>query len=234
MPRRNKYQMRTPVVALGYIHPGLVRHEFTDSLLGVAEVTPFAFRLSASSPRPATSRNLLIQDFLARGAEWLFMVDTDMSFPRDTLQRLLATAAKQAPERPIAVSAVNYAWDANTAELTPVTLLYDPVEDRYLGSDLYPDDGKPFRIDATGPACMVVHRKILEDIKELNETPPSYWFYDLCQDGWFTGNDLTFCDRLRRAGYELWVDPEVTTGHVKSITFDKRMYRARREQRFGF
>src|SRR3990167_4556314 len=168
MPKPNKYRNRERIkVALGYIHPGTVRHEFTDSLLGVAEVTPFAFRLSASSPRPATSRNLLIEDFLKRDCPWLFMVDTDMSFEPDTVAQLAATARQVAPGRPIAVSAVNYAYDANTAELTPVTLLYDVVTDRYIGSHLYPDDDKPFRIDATGPACMLVHRKILEDIKAL-------------------------------------------------------------------
>ena len=230
-----KHQIKKPLsVAVGYIHPGLVHAHFMDSLLGVAERTPFAHRIPASSPRPVTSRNLVIEEFLKTDTTWLFMVDTDMTFQGDTVARLAATATKQGLGRPIAVSAVNYAYDANTAELTPVTLLYDAKADRYLGSHLYPDDGKPFRIDAAGPACMLVHRKVLEDIRRLDETGPSYWFYDLAADNWFTGNDLTFCDRLRRAGHELWVDPEVTTGHIKQIAFDKRMYEAQRKVRFGF
>ena len=230
-PRKPK---ATPSVSLAYIHPGRVHEGFTASLLAVAERTPFASKHAASSPRPTTSRNLVIEDFLNTSHTWLFMVDTDMTFPEDTVERLLATATKRGSGGPIAVSAVNYAYDANTAELAPVLMFYNDTADRYVGSRLYPDDGKPFRIDATGPACMLIHRQILEDIRGLDETGPSYWFYDQAKDDWFTGNDIVFCDRLRRAGHQIWVDPTLTTGHIKEIAFDRTLYLAQRAAHFGF
>jgi hypothetical protein len=30
----------------------------------------------------------------------------------------------------------------------------------------------------------------------------------------YIGEDFLFCDRAREAGYEVWVDPSITLGHM--------------------
>src|SRR5438034_7892772 len=53
-----------------------------------------------SGPNISTPRNLVVRDFLDGNlAPWLFMADTDMVFPGDTADRLIAAA--DPAERPV-------------------------------------------------------------------------------------------------------------------------------------
>src|SRR5258707_2607111 len=80
---------------IGFCHPGTVRAEFCASLISTAVEgkTPLdAVLMLESGPNISTARNKICADFLTRPAPWLLMVDTDMVFAADALDRLIDAA----------------------------------------------------------------------------------------------------------------------------------------------
>jgi hypothetical protein len=101
---------------IGYCHPGTVRAEFCASLVATAMEgkTPLDAVLTlASGPNISTARNRIVADFLTRQhAPWLLMVDTDMVFAGDALDRLIAAA--HPVERPI-IGGLCFSQDGDTS-----------------------------------------------------------------------------------------------------------------------
>jgi GT2 family glycosyltransferase len=101
---------------IGYCHPGTVRAEFCASLVATAMEgkTPLDAVLTlASGPNISTARNRIVADFLTRQhAPWLLMVDTDMVFAGDALDRLIAAA--HPVERPI-LGGLCFSQDGDTS-----------------------------------------------------------------------------------------------------------------------
>lgn len=168
------------------------------------------------------SRNKLAQQALDNGAEWLFMVDSDMGFERDTLDRLLACADPQT--RPV-VGALCFA----NRELapdgmggmhtfpSPTILMWRLQEDgvwRFQGIDHYPVNSL-IRVGATGAACILIHRSALERIAERFGP---VWFDRVADSGGgLMGEDISFCWRLQELDIPLWMHTGVRTTHFKSI-----------------
>src|SRR5579872_914160 len=93
--------MTSPTVAVGYVHSGVVHHEFLRFVVGLlardfgAEqhvVVGGSLIGTSMAASLAHSRNTQVEEFLAGLEEWLWMVDTDESFEPDALARLLASA----------------------------------------------------------------------------------------------------------------------------------------------
>ena len=70
--------------------------------------------------------------------------------------------------------------------------------------DEYP--GEPFEIAGCGFACVLIKTEVLKAVNTYFKTcflPEAEW-----------GEDLTFCRRARKMGYEIWADPFVQLGHI--------------------
>lgn len=68
----------------------------------------------------------------------------------------------------------------------------------------------PFKVNVASNGMMLVKMDVFNNI----EWP--YWKTDI-QENVKTGADIYFCDKARKAGYDLWVDPKVTCGHFKMV-----------------
>ena len=90
---------RTPPdhAAVGYVHGATVTAGFLASVLGMLR-KPGGTRVDVvlaapSGPNISEARNLLVRRFLDEcRAPWLWMLDTDMVFAADALDRLVAAA----------------------------------------------------------------------------------------------------------------------------------------------
>jgi hypothetical protein len=80
------------------------------------------------------------------------------------------------------------------------------------------------RAKRVATAFMLVQRKVFEDLIAAH---PEWDYYEHRQDKHlnavfdfkvtdegYIGEDFLFCDRAREAGYEVWVDPTITLGHM--------------------
>jgi hypothetical protein len=173
----------------------------------------------------AGPRNTVVRKFLAKSkADWLWMIDTDMSFPPDTLDRLLEYADKD--EAPI-VGALCFGIDGD--DLFPT--LYDLTEHdgspRTIRYWEYPEQSM-FQVTATGAACMLVHRRVFEAILERSFSRAFPWFQETEMDGNPVGEDVTFCIRAGLCEFPVFVNTSVTIGHQKPTVLTEDKYLAQR------
>lgn len=201
-------------VCVAYAHPGTVRAEFADSLFALLNRYQVKSRICMQSgPRIATTRNNLIRAFLDdTTAEWLWMVDTDMTFEPDVLERLLAC------DVPV-VGALCFARDKDSCYPTIYTQDGKGFIERMYD---YPQD-ELLEVDATGAACLLIHRSALERIG-VNNKEPYRWFADTSFEGREIGEDITFCLRCWQLNIPVHVHSGVRVGHIKDVIIDEQTY----------
>lgn len=226
-------------VAIGYCRPRLVEGMFAESLLAtcIADLrsgSPAIVGLIPvrSSCNVSAARNAIVEQFLASPAEWLWMIDTDMVFPLDTLDRLLAAAH---PVHAPIVGGLCFGMDGDGSlyptmyailpdDATPVARFTDWPRDELV------------RVDATGAACILIHRTVLENIRERagRDWSPVYpWFQErehvtpAAQVR--VSEDVTLCLRAAACGHPIHVHTGIEIGHMKEQLLTADLYQATRE-----
>lgn len=160
--------------------------------------------LHCGAGRLPSVRNAAVRLFLdSSGLEMLWMIDSDMGFAPDTLDRLIAC------DRVVTGALCQGLATAGPDGLfgsvgRPFHTVYGP---RNLPMDFEPDTLTP--VYATGAACLLVHRTILETIG-------ARWFDPIeGPNGEPLGEDLSFCARVRRTGHSPYVHTGVRTSHYQ-------------------
>jgi GT2 family glycosyltransferase len=168
------------------------------------------------------SRNETVAEFLASPTAWLWWLDTDMGFGRDTLDQLANRA--HTTDRPI-VGALCFTWRQITPDgmngdrCVPVPTIYDRGDDGRLTPRYNYTPDTATECDATGSACLLVHRTVFETIG-------AGWYDRLPgADGNVMSEDLSFCVRAQAAGFPIVVDAAVRTTHAKTVWVSEADYR---------
>jgi hypothetical protein len=187
-----------------------------------------------ASANLAGPRNGIVKQFLSYGgAEWLWMVDSDMTFSPDTVERMLEYA--DPVEAPI-VGALCFGFD-DKGEVQPTLYGLDGTADdpehvaviRY--HEWAPDT--MMQVAATGTGCLLMHRSVFERMasaqlpnrpgkKGFNDAYP--WFQETEHDGSPVGEDITFCWRAGLLEIPVWVNTAVQCGHVKKRLLTAESY----------
>lgn len=229
---------------VGYLHPGMVHAGFVRSLINlIAHDGTRSRRLCdgggviehQAGANLSGPRNDLVRAFLKQRAEWLLMVDADMTFPPDALDRLIDKADRD--ERPI-VGGLCFGLEADGAH-TPT--LFDVAQ----GSDGlpqvvrhrdYPPDAL-VRVAGTGAAFLLVHRGVFERFDAHQPEPATTafsrvypYFAETEYFGKPIGEDLTFCFRAGFLGIPVHVDTGCLIGHLKIRQLDAATFAAQRRE----
>lgn len=145
------------------------------------------------------NRNRLAQYAIDNGFTHLFFIDRDMVLPDDMITKLLAH------DKDVIGGKYNY----RHLPLEPI--LADKRNGKTFLMELIPD--KPFKLWAIGTGCLLIKTSVFEKV-------PKPWFeYKLMDSGDFMSEDFTFCDKLEKAGIEVWCSPEIPTAHIGSMYF---------------
>lgn len=176
-------------------------------------------RVSMLGSQLVAARNKVARTFLASPAEWLWMIDDDMTFAPDIVERLVAAAH---PKRRPIVGGLCFSVSRDGI-VAPTLYRLDEKSGVLDRARHLPDTPELVPVDATGAACLLVHRRVFE---KLDDASPSPWFdeMDLCGDR--LGEDLTFCLRARLAGFPIYVHTGIEAGHVKPHSFGSADWRA--------
>lgn len=169
-------------------------------------------------------RNKVLRNFVENyEAEWLFLLDDDMTFEPDTLDRLLTSADRDA--RPIMGGLCFSLNKGEDQEVCP-TLYGLSAQGTTRFADYPPDQVIP--VGATGAACLLVHRSVLEAMLAKYPKPWPWFAETVTGDGWADSmsEDITFCIRAGAIGFATHVDTAVKIGHVKPVVVDEAMFRA--------
>lgn len=230
-------------VVIGYLQPGRVHGAFMESVLDllVYDVAfhrrivdgggRLAFQAGANLSGP---RNSLVRRFLEFGkADWLWMVDSDMTFAPDTVERLLEFS--DPAEAPI-VGGLCFGFDEQ-GDIQPTLfgLTGDEESPQVIRYHEWPPEAM-FQVAATGAACLLIHKGALERIRDLeipsrpgrgfNDAFP--WFQEVEHDGSPVSEDITFCWRAGLAQIPIFVNTAVRLGHIKDRELTMDTYFAQR------
>ncbi len=161
--------------------------------------------------------------------DWLFFMDSDQTFPPETLERLISWDLPivsglyfKSPGKPVP-HAYRYMWEEAKKypekeqdqadhfymslinEVAAYLLRFrDQIKDG-LPTALLPTKREDLiECDGVGGGCLLIHRRVFEAI----EKP-----YFKCNPGTFIGDDFYFCRKVQEAGFKIYLDPGILCGH---------------------
>jgi GT2 family glycosyltransferase len=212
-----------PAAVVGYVHGASVTAQWATSMLGMIRQgrTRVTQILAApSGPNISEARNLVVRRFLEEAAvPWLLMVDTDMVFAPDALDRLI-TAADPA-QRPL-LGALAYSQDEHGGDPHPT--MYELTEQDgqtgFLRYRMWPEN-TCFPVAATGAAFLLMHRCALGAIELAAGDRAAPWFRESVLGAALCGEDMTFCLRAAVAEIPVHVHTGVQVGHMKPVMLGK-------------
>lgn len=235
----------TGLVTVGWIHPGEWSACFGSSIIDLLfwDAGHDGRIIRAKHPTVAketgaaqihNGRNKLARTLLDEtDSDWLFMVDADMGFGPDTVDRLIAAA--DPVDRPIVGGLAFAQKSAGAAPFYARRYRCTPTLYRMAETDTevgfapwfdYPRD-ELVEVDGTGAACVLIHRNVLEAIRGQHG---DHWFHPVevpkgPEGSTEFGEDLSFCIRARAAGFPIHVHTGVKTTHDKGgVFFDEDTY----------
>ena len=221
-------------VTIGWIDPGLVDGCFATSLLELvrARARRIDGFVRVEGGLLSRQRNEVVKTFLERtDVEWLLFIDSDETITVDAFDKL--TAAAHAKDRPVVAGLYFGTQPGGPLGLPrPVPHLYRRADDGVSVVPVadYPAD-QVIEIDAAGTGCLLVHRRVLERIRELadeHEGPDWCWFRDLPVGGRWLGEDLYFCRRIRALGVPIVAHTGAILAHRRRFWLDERPHEAAR------
>lgn len=143
----------------------------------------------------------LIADWVVRDYDYLFAVDHDITFPTDTLKKLLAHDQDL-------VSGVY------RQRLEPQLLeIYEPFGTRMSTEDLYAKNWNLVGIGGCGFGCVLVKKEVLAGVGY-----PQFEYHPALNHNNTISEDTDFCKKAITKGFKLWCDPSIRCGHIGSTT----------------
>lgn len=155
----------------------------------------------------ATARNNIVKRALDAGADYLMMVDNDVTVPRDALVNLMGHG--------VDVVMGYYAHRNGANDATTKTNVCKRGElnytMQYTGGELaaYRNNGENLvRVHGGGMGCILIRCSALARMQY-----PYYKWVDY-GNGLMLSEDLYFCEQCRMAGIKIYADTRVSCGHM--------------------
>ena len=187
-----------PRILLGVITGDFIRTQTVSTLLGlvkkVPEIDNFVIQQGAYIHE---NREIVAEIAQKGGYTHLFFVDWDMVFAPLTVARLL--------EHDKDIVAALY--KVKVIPPRPVTLIEDG---RQMTMEEVPKE--LFKAYATGAGCMLIKTSVFD------KTPRPWFSHDRSKDI-IEGEDVWFCKQAKKAGFDVWVDPNIPIEHTGNFNY---------------
>lgn len=204
---------------------GMMPVSMVQSLLQLQKPYPTAV-LIVERQQIEKARNAIVMETLKQNCDYLLFVDDDNPIPPDTLVKLIEDD-KDIVIAPILSRNPNsqgghdlcafYAKEFNVGK-KPLRLYYH-IEN-------FKDEGPLHKIDGGGTGCMLIKRKVLEELTEKYQDKifergdirfKKQYIEGIEYDRRTMSEDVEFCERAVDAGFEVWLDERVRPIHLTSI-----------------
>lgn len=142
--------------------------------------------------------------------DYLLWIDSDMHFT----PKHFFTMLEQMREADIKCLTAYY---FGRQAYNPIHGMYNKKEQKYIFHIDYPLD-KLVRIDATGFGFFLTDFQVWRDLfkhYKPHELFRTEWMGDKKQ--YVKGEDLVLCEKIRKLGYEIWLDTGVIVGHIGGL-----------------
>lgn len=227
--------MEAPRIHIGIPHLGGLPGYFVRSLVALKKGGDTNYFLTMVPDHPVDlARNLLVEAFLDNSdATHLVMLDADMTFPRNALERLLASGkdiisgtyfARTETPTPHAYRFVRRAVDGaywyRSLAVEFTSWLQAHPEHVDFGNEAIIGGPALHECDAVGAGILVMTREVLEAVYAEHSADSHPWFK--CHPGSRGGEDFEFCRRAKALGYQIWTDFSVQCDHFAPGNFTGR------------
>lgn len=199
---REALQIRTQAIAIGIPFDELAFSQFTVNLLGL-HLMPWDNPITTMSTYLPMARNQIHDIFIENKDQGthLLMLDSDVLPPPDCINKLLMhkkpmVGGYYCKKEKYPIKQLD---GTVTVVQRPVVYDYDKEKDGYV-QRFAPGTGLE-RVGGAGAGCWLMSREVAEAI---GKSPYG-------QDA---GEDLILCDKVRQAGFELWIDWTVRCAHT--------------------
>lgn len=182
------------------LNQGKIAVELVESLMAMKDSPSYDVEIEFHDDAPiSNNRNKIVQRFLAKGYDYLLMIDDDVTPPPSVVN--MADFGKDI------MAATAFIWQQGA--VMPVA--WNRMEDgMYQPIDITNKDGI-VEVDAIGTGCVMLSRKVLEEVKApfLNEYDP---------DGIkLFGLDIAFCQKAKEKGFKVYTNIDYVCGHWKNV-----------------
>jgi hypothetical protein len=196
-----------PLVALGLPTFDEVKADFALSLAMMVASTrtvQFAFN-HFKGTLIANARNNIAEGALKLGAEWLLFLDSDMTFPRETLTRLMSWNKDI-----VCASYVKRAYPHHTVG----SLVARPGDE--VGKPALVETNGLYEMEKIGLGVCLIKMEVFKKL-------PRPWFGHEFRSGSnaMVGEDIFWCHNVRKLGYRIWIDAALSmhVGHIGNHIF---------------
>lgn len=186
-------------VHIGIGCQGTVMSKTLASIMGVLitshdKVTGYSMRQGGDI---VSARTFCVQDAIEKKATHIFFIDSDMQFPADTLERLLAHDKE--------IVTVEY----NRRRL-PAESVTTPLEKR--------SETELYKARNIGGGCLLIKLSVFQ--REVMPLAKPYFNFGRGKDGMVViGEDTWFANTARDAGIDSWIDPTIVVKHIGEFLF---------------
>lgn len=143
------------------------------------------------------------QFFLSKeeDVDYIFYIDSDIVFPVDGLQKLIDL------DKDIATGV----YYQRTYPFRPV--IYNITECNRIKNLPYWASDKPFKVEACGAGFLLIRKSVFDKFTKDSDEP-----FEMIKNkvGGYAGEDTSFCIKCKEKGIEIWADPTIDLGHVRS------------------
>jgi hypothetical protein len=222
-------------ILLPYI-PGGFPGPVVASLLYYAKHLDVGFELQGNTIIQ-TARNELAARFLRSNAQWSFWLDSDVFMPFGNAGAFqFYSQTKRTPERFAAYNTIGRMLAHNQPMVGGVYAGRGKGGPLVIQPEMDPRNPNDARITASiregktagglqavtwiAAGLMLVHRKVFERIMETQpESVSAGNYYPFFTQFANRGEDVAFCDRARKAGFQPMLDTEIRAGHIGQAVF---------------
>lgn len=149
-----------------------------------------------------TSRENLAAEALKREADYILWLDSDMMFPPDTLQRLMADIEEAGDG--VIMTGLYY---RRVAPFSPVAFTkLDIIDEKSYWTNVEEVPDGIFEVEGCGFGCVLAPTEAFVDVMSK--------FGRMFTPIGGVGEDLSFCWRARQCGWKFLCDPTIELGHV--------------------
>lgn len=163
------------------------------------------------------ARNSITIKAIENGADRILMIDSDMTFEPDLMQRMSARIDEGCDmvcglffKRSLPTSPVIY------KQLEPPAEVGDKLESQIIAYTDYPKDAL-FEVEGCGFGAVMMTTELAKAVWETYKEP-AFTPYHWC------GEDMTFCYKVRKMGRKIWCDSSIKVGHLGQVEFNEQTW----------
>lgn len=173
---------------------------------------PFEIQLQIGNSLVTHARSKIADIFLKSDKSLLFWVDSDIEWKAKDFIRLCALATK-----------MDVVGGAYPAKKDPIIFFLDPSS----GGEIESNEYGCLKIGGWGMGFTVCTRRVIEAVAAKSpklkfngsDEPIASMFRCDEIDGYARGEDMAFFADIKDLGFEAFLDPSVTLGHIGSKTY---------------